>query len=84
MAVEFEDARYPGDPAVDEPVILIRASDPAAIHALSAYAKATADLGVSPHGETTSNLATVVGPINDFRDDMAVWRRANGYNVATV
>jgi hypothetical protein len=84
MAEPFEDARYGDDPAADEPTIELRASDPAIMHALAAYARATADLGLGKHGPINSDLATVVGPINDFRDDVAAWRRANSFNVATV
>jgi hypothetical protein len=83
MAVPFADARFPGAPAGDEPTITLRASDPAFLHAVRAYARATADF-VSPHGETTSQVAAVVAPINTFVDQSRTWRRNNGHKNATV
>ena len=83
MVVAFSDARYQGAAAADEPVITLRASDPAFMAAMRAYARATADY-VSPAGEVTDARPTVINPINVHAELAATWRRANGYTVATT
>jgi hypothetical protein len=83
MAVPFADARFGGAAAVDEPTITLRASDPAIMETLRAYMAATADR-ISPAGETTDARPTYLVPLSEFKDDVAAWRRANGYNVATA